>query len=617
MFNGGWLAYLDERATARRHAEEAYELYRGRRDELDGPGPAPAPVGRAGVRKATKRPKDNDKAQRDFFLNRTEKQAAKVRITEKALDRLEAVDKPWEGWELQLDIAAAPRSGDVVARLEGAVVERGDFRLGPVDLEIGWAERVAILGANGSGKTTLLAALLGDLPLAAGDAVARARASSSASSTRPAIASAGDRAAPAGVRTAVGSREPTTAALRSLLAKFGLGADHVDRPVATLSPGERTRAVLALLMARGVNCLVLDEPTNHLDLPAIEQLEQALDTWEGTLLLVTHDRRLLEAVRVDRTVRGSKAGGRGRLTAMGTATSEIDHRQAGRRRLGHRLATSAGSTPGRRASTRARSTATSARSRCSAWRSSSASSPPTTRPGRFAYSVIGGIPDRAPRRRPIAVSPAGEGSHVTWTVDVEPDSMTELMKNSYDGGLAALKKHHEGRRLNLGVTPAARVREGEGGEDGEVGVGVTVPLERPDLLGRAPAGCCPQQVEGGRCDRGRGIALAREVDVAGNHPESRKAGRAGAPVDEPDHERQGDGRFGPVQLVVADGRTHVDLVVDDVGHEDLTGKGESPDRNCSKRGPCSSHSSSTWANGCRGGRRPGARSSRHRGLRPR
>jgi ATPase subunit of ABC transporter with duplicated ATPase domains len=89
---------------------------------------------------------------------------------------------------------------------------------------------------------------------------------------------------------------------RSLLAKFGLAAEHVGRPAASLSPGERTRATLALLMAAGANCLVLDEPTNHLDLPAIEQLEQALEDYEGTLLLVTHDRRLLEALEITRTV---------------------------------------------------------------------------------------------------------------------------------------------------------------------------------------------------------------------------------------------------------------------------------------------------------------------------
>ena len=81
----------------------------------------------------------------------------------------------------------------------------------------------------------------------------------------------------------------------------GCAADHVAaRRRATLSPGERTRAALALLQARGVNLLVLDEPTNHLDLPAIEQLEQALDSFPGTLLLVTHDRRMLDTVRLTR-----------------------------------------------------------------------------------------------------------------------------------------------------------------------------------------------------------------------------------------------------------------------------------------------------------------------------
>jgi ATPase subunit of ABC transporter with duplicated ATPase domains len=86
----------------------------------------------------------------------------------------------------------------------------------------------------------------------------------------------------------------------------------VLRPAASLSPGERTRAALALLQARGVNLLVLDEPTNHLDLPAIEQLESALANYPGTFLLVTHDRRMLEAVTVNRRF----AVARGQVTEL-------------------------------------------------------------------------------------------------------------------------------------------------------------------------------------------------------------------------------------------------------------------------------------------------------------
>jgi ATPase subunit of ABC transporter with duplicated ATPase domains len=298
-FEGGWSAYLEERATAHKHAEAAYETYVDQRRALEQRAREQRQWAVQGARNLTKRPKDNDKAQRDFFLNRTEKQAAKVRITEKALDRLDVVEKPWARWDLRLEIAKAPRSGAVVARLDDAVVRRGDFTLGPIDVEIGWAERVAILGPNGAGKTTLLGALLGRIPLESGTQwlgpgvvvgeIDQARVQlSGAESTLEAFLRASGL-----VRQQDG---------RSLLAKFGLSPDHVDRPAASLSPGERTRAVLALLMARGVNCLVLDEPTNHLDLPAIEQLEQALNTFEGTLILVTHDRRLLEAVRIDRRI---------------------------------------------------------------------------------------------------------------------------------------------------------------------------------------------------------------------------------------------------------------------------------------------------------------------------
>jgi ATPase subunit of ABC transporter with duplicated ATPase domains len=90
---------------------------------------------------------------------------------------------------------------------------------------------------------------------------------------------------------------------RTLLAKFGLAAEHVHRASSSLSPGERTRAHLAELQARRVNVLVLDEPTNHLDLEAVEQLEAALRDYDGTVVLVTHDRRFIERFGATRTIR--------------------------------------------------------------------------------------------------------------------------------------------------------------------------------------------------------------------------------------------------------------------------------------------------------------------------
>ncbi|HET9115616.1 MAG TPA: ATP-binding cassette domain-containing protein [Gaiellaceae bacterium] len=278
-YSGGWSDYEAERERARERHYRRWESSVAERRRIEEQQRRMAEWERRGYGQGRKKKKSKD-------VKRT--YGAK-------LARVETVEKPYEPWELRLELSPASRSGDVVVRLEDAVVERGEFRLGPLDLEVTWGDHLAIAGANGSGKTTLLEALLGPLPLASG--------------TRrlgPGVVLGEleqDRAALSGSQTLLEIfRDFDEETSRTLLAKFGLGADDVLRPAESLSPGERTRAGLALLTARGVNCLVLDEPTNHLDVEAIEELERALAAYDGTVVLVTHDRRFLEAFAPSRTI---------------------------------------------------------------------------------------------------------------------------------------------------------------------------------------------------------------------------------------------------------------------------------------------------------------------------
>jgi ATPase subunit of ABC transporter with duplicated ATPase domains len=278
-YSGGWSDYEADRERRRERHYRRWESSVAERRRIEEQQRRMAEWERRGYGQGRKKKKSKD-------VKRT--YGAKLR-------QVAVVEKPYEPWELQLSLAPAARSGEVVVRLEDAVVERGSFRLGPLDFAIGWGDRVAIAGPNGSGKTTLLDALLGRLSLTAG--------------TRwlgPGVVLGEleqDRAALTGPQTLLETfRDFEEGTARTLLAKFGLGADDVLRPAVSLSPGERTRAGLALLTARGVNCLVLDEPTNHLDVEAIEELERGLAGYDGTVILVTHDRRFLEAFAPSRTI---------------------------------------------------------------------------------------------------------------------------------------------------------------------------------------------------------------------------------------------------------------------------------------------------------------------------
>ncbi len=296
VYEGGYDAFLEERAVARRHAREAYEQYATTRGDLVARARTQREWSSQGVRNAVRKSPDNDKIRRKAATESSEKQAQKVRQMESRIARLEEVEEPRKEWDLQFDIASAPRSSSVVATLNEATVRLGDFSLGPVSSQVAAGDRIGITGPNGAGKTTLLRLLLGDTSPSTGSASLGA---SVAVGVIDQARTTLDETLPLGRAFEATSPHLTQAEVRTLLAKFGLKADQVASEVGRLSPGERTRAAMALLQARGVNLLVLDEPTNHLDLPAIEQLEQALASYDGALLLVSHDRRLLENVRLD------------------------------------------------------------------------------------------------------------------------------------------------------------------------------------------------------------------------------------------------------------------------------------------------------------------------------
>ena len=296
-FGGGFTAYMEERRLRREQAYARFESAQEERGRLEAAARQRKEwsVSRRGQKKT-----DNDKMLADRQKERSESAAAGARALETRIQRLAGVEKPWEGWELRMSLRTTSRSGEVVASLGGAVVERGAFRLGPVDLELRWQDRVALTGPNGAGKSTLVELLTGRLPASGG--VARLGSGVVVGILRQDRATVGDQGTPGvnlleAVTAATGQKAQEA---RSLLAKFDLTAEHAARAESALSPGERSRAALAVLMARGTNFLVLDEPTNHLDLEAIEALERALDDFDGTLLVVSHDRRLLESLHLTR-----------------------------------------------------------------------------------------------------------------------------------------------------------------------------------------------------------------------------------------------------------------------------------------------------------------------------
>jgi ATPase subunit of ABC transporter with duplicated ATPase domains len=299
---GDYAAWERRRDEQRRRAHAEHEQAVDARDQLKAAEDEARRRASAAQRKASRGGRgipDPDKHNREWVKSRADGVQHRAKVIAGRAAAVEIPDKPWIPPTLRLQLTAAEQRGGTAIRLDGVRVDRGDWSLGPVDLSLAYGDRVLLTGPNGSGKSTLIGVLTrrieptaGRLTVAPGTVIAelgqaRDRLVDHAGSTVDAV-------------RAVTEQDTTDA--RTTLATFGLPAEVVQRSPATLSPGELTRAELAVLAATRTTVLVLDEPTNHLDIASLEAVEAALAGWPGALVVASHDQRFRAALEVNRTL---------------------------------------------------------------------------------------------------------------------------------------------------------------------------------------------------------------------------------------------------------------------------------------------------------------------------
>lgn len=290
--------YSDYLKDSLKKLNSAKEEYRLQREEIDRLSDLAKQKKTDAVRGAQWKGSDNDKFLRGFKSDRAAKSGKAAKAVEKRIEHMDKVERPIERPPFEINLEVTKEHGTQHISLIDLVAGYKDgFKIGPITLEIQYGERIGIIGLNGSGKSTLLRTITGQLEPISGTVNVGSGIKignmMQEHETLPRDQSLFDF-----LKERTELREQD---VYEKLTRFGFAQRQVKDQISSLSPGGRARLLLALFSATSVNTLILDEPTNHLDIEALEALEEVISTYQGTIVLVSHDRYFLEKARLDFT----------------------------------------------------------------------------------------------------------------------------------------------------------------------------------------------------------------------------------------------------------------------------------------------------------------------------